>query len=882
VATFVALLGALILWEYVDGWDLGLDSWLFPLSVKEFAVTLPARPSVTSSASLIACSLALVGMDAKSNRLWRVAEKLALAVAFVMLVRLISFLFGESGVSAPYWTILGLPVLTPLAPKTASCFLALALGILFARPQRGLVGLYLSPGPGGKLARWMLPLAILFPVLFGSLGLVAIRAGLKGEDYPLGLVVGFMIVLLLLVISLNARTIRKVDRERNQALTTLAERGRLLGAVFDNAGAGLALVDTKGRPIVANKTLQNMLGYSAQELANLPFHEFTHPDDVAVHKQLFEDLIAGKRDSYRIEIRYVRKDRSHFWAQLSTSVARNPDKRARLIIGLMEDITERKEAEEALGRFKAILDATPDFVGMADAQTRALYVNRAGREMTGVGDDISGLFIPDFHPTESATRLLREAVPAAEKEGVWTGESELLGSTGDRIPVSQVLLAHRPMSGDVSYYSTIMRDITEHKQFEDGGQFLLEASRAFSGSLETDEVLRSITDLTVPSRADICVVNLIAEGGSVERVAVAHADPAHAQIAHELRLHTVGKEPDPVIQEVIRQGEAVLIREVTDEWLAKLTGGSRHLDLLTQVGVHSMILTPMRGRDRVIGVLSLGAARPRRRFGYYEFALAKGVSGRAALALDNARLFQQSREATRLRDEVLRVVAHDLRNPLNTIALSSDLLNEQLPRERQTDWAKTLGIISRSVTYADRLIEDLLDVARMQVGKLSLEPQPTDARALLSEAIEQQKPMAAQRDIQLRTEVSEPLRAISGDRHRLLQVLSNLISNAIKFSPNGSTVSIHACHEADAFRVSIRDQGRGLTEKELPHLFDPFWQARKGMGGAGLGLAIAKGIVEAHGGQISVKSSPGAGSTFIFTLPLAKESEDSGTSMAAD
>jgi signal transduction histidine kinase len=231
---------------------------------------------------------------------------------------------------------------------------------------------------------------------------------------------------------------------------------------------------------------------------------------------------------------------------------------------------------------------------------------------------------------------------------------------------------------------------------------------------------------------------------------------------------------------------------------------------------------------------------------------------------------------------VLRVVAHDLRNPLNTIALSSDLLREQLPRGGRSNWANTLEIITRSVQYADRLIEDLLDVARLEVGKLSLDARKTDSHALLIEAIELHKPMAVQRDVRLRTEITESLPAISGDHHRLLQVLSNLISNAIKFSPSGSTVTIHARREEDALHVSIQDQGRGLTESEIPHLFDPFWQARKGTGGVGLGLAIAKGIVEAHGGRISVKSQHGVGSTFHFTLPLADDVRDEGNAMAAD
>src|SRR6185369_3835849 len=235
--------------------------------------------------------------------------------------------------------------------------------------------------------------------------------------------------------------------------------------------------------------------------------------------------------------------------------------------GMIEDITERKHAEETLTRFKAIIDATPDFVGMADAQARAIYVNRAGREMTGLGDDLSGVSIPDFHPAQVGKRLLNEAMPAADREGVWSGETELLGPDGEHIPVSQVVLSHRPVEGDVAYYSTIMRDISEHKNYEDAAQYLVAASRAFAGSLEVDAVLRSIVDLTVPARADYCAVHLLSPEGMIERTAVAHSDPAQSKVAIVLRTHPLGKEPEPVIREVIGNGDALLVREVTDEWL---------------------------------------------------------------------------------------------------------------------------------------------------------------------------------------------------------------------------------------------------------------------------------------------------------------------------
>ena len=880
LATVLVLFGALFLWEYATRTDLGIDRLLFPRAVNAISLQLRGRPALPTSFAFVACGFALLVLDTKSWRLIRTAEVLIVVVALVMLVRILSDLYGESGIYAPRWTIFGNPVLSPISPKTASCFILLSAALFFARPIRGIVSLYLGRGPAGTLSRWLMPVSLLIPATLGFLGLMAIRLRIEGPDYPLSMVITGIILLLMIVISLNARAIHGVDVERNRAQDRLAERERVLSAVFDNAGAGLALVDEAGYPVASNAKLQKMLGYSAEELATMPFTEFTYPDDAAADQRLFEEMLAGKRDSYRIEKRYVRKDGRLFWAQLNTSVRRNAHNQIEYLVGMVEDITERKEAEDLLARYKAVLDATPDFVGMADAQTRALYVNRAGREMTGVGEDIAGLTIPDFHPEGTARRLLSEALPTALRRGVWTGESEVLGPNGEHIPVSQVLLVHFSDSGKVAYYSTIMRDITERKQFEDSQAFLLEASRALSGSLEIDSILRSIAALIVPRRADYCAVTLLADDGTVERAAAARRNPAGGERLEELRVYSERKELNPVVAEVIQSGEAIMVPTVKDVWLKRLIGQSPNLEDANKAGSDSVMLIPLRARDHVIGLICLGVTGASRRYTDYDFAQAKELALRASLALDNARLFQESREATRLRDEVLRVVAHDLRNPLNTISLSADLLEEVIPSEH-TEWHKKLDVISRSVSFADRLIQDLLDVARLQVGKLTIDARPLDAAALVSEVIELLQPAAAKHDIKLRSVIPGELPRVHADNHRVQQVLANLIGNSIKFSPEGTTVVIGVEAHDDELRFFIQDEGPGIDPGHLPHLFDPFWQAHTGGSGAGLGLAISKGIVRAHGGKIWVESKPGAGSMFCFTLPVA-DRPHSDSSMAAD
>lgn len=220
--------------------------------------------------------------------------------------------------------------------------------------------------------------------------------------------------------------------------------------------------------------------------------------------------------------------------------------------------------------------------------------------------------------------------------------------------------------------------------------------------------------------------------------------------------------------------------------------------------------------------------------------------------------------ATRARDEVLATVSHDLKNPVGTIYTSASLLLEMpLPAEARQ---RQIEIIRRTAERMDRLIMDLLDVSRMEAGRFSIQPQPEQLLSIVAEARELLAPIAAARSISLEADLPDHDAILRADRGRVLQVLSNLIGNAVKFTTEGGTVTITARAESAAVRVSVADTGAGIPEEHLPHIFDRFWHSGSA-GGSGLGLAIAKGIVEAHGGSIWVESS-GSGTCFHFTLPL--------------
>jgi signal transduction histidine kinase len=291
------------------------------------------------------------------------------------------------------------------------------------------------------------------------------------------------------------------------------------------------------------------------------------------------------------------------------------------------------------------------------------------------------------------------------------------------------------------------------------------------------------------------------------------------------------------------------------------------------------LIVPLQVRGEVIGAISCAFAESGRHYSEDSLRLAESLAGRAALAIDNASLYRGLQQALRLRDEVLRIVAHDLRNPLNTISLSTGVLVESMPPELAAHCGPQLQVIQRATDRANRLIGDLLDVARMHAGRLSLELHPEETRPLMEEVLALQQKLAEERGLRLEGRFPEFLPAINCDRDRILQVFANLIGNAIKFTPKGGTITVGAEPRDDEIRFSVADTGPGIPEDEIPHLFESFWQARAGGGeGTGLGLTICKGIITAHGGRIWVESERGAGATFYFTLPLA----DSGAASSDD
>ena len=404
-------------------------------------------------------------------------------------------------------------------------------------------------------------------------------------------------------------------------------------------------------------------------------------------------------------------------------------------------------------------------------------------------------------------------------------------------------------------------------------EFLDEASDILASSLDYPMTLHRVAHLAVPILADWCVVYEIAPDQSIRRLAVAHADPATEEM---LRTHMERAPLDSstagCLVEWIRSGRSLLVPELSQARVAEIFPGNvEYTAFLQGMGPTSLMLVPFVAHGHVVGSLVLVSAQSARCYGPSDLALAENLAHRAALAIDNTRLYHQAREAVQVRDAVLFGVSHDLLNPLGVIKGYAQLAQRRLAEQQAAE--RELAAVNATVTKMMAMIYGLVDVAHLQIGKpLRLDRHLMDLVALVRQIVEEQQ-MTTSRRIQVVADVTD----IVGcwDAVRLERVIANLIDNAIKYSPNGGEVTVCVGREGDATDawaiLRVCDEGVGIPAVELPRIFEQFHRAGNAKGrfnGSGIGLATVKWIAEQHGGTVDVTSVEGVGTTFTVRLPV--------------
>ena len=546
------------------------------------------------------------------------------------------------------------------------------------------------------------------------------------------------------------------------------------------------------------------------------------------------------------------------------------DALARDKVALAEELEgERRRLEVGEERFRSIVETNADMVWVADWNGHLRHAVPAWCALTGQKpEEMLGLgWIDAVHPDDLERTSLLWAEAVAQRRRFY-GEYRVRVASGGWATVATRGIPLLRADGKIREWVGTTVDVTTRHREEEALRILSGGAAELSGTLDYKATLRAVGEMAIPTFADVCIVDLVDDQGVLRRVEVAGCIEEEALA--ELKRIPPRTDPESPTTEALRTRRSVLRERLPAAVKLEMAEEPERLRLFERLSPTSLVCAPLAARGRTLGVISFLTVRSGRRFARLDLGLVEELARRAALAMDNAELYQRAEEASRAKDEFLATVSHELRTPLASILGWARLLRRGgLTVEKQ---ARALETLERNAKAQTLLVEDLLDVSRIVSGKTRLSVEPTDLGRIVEAAVDSLRPSADGRGVQLQ---ATPMSCtLTGDPERLHQILWNLLSNALKFTPRGGRVSVSLTRGDGTVTLTVSDTGQGIRPDFLPHVFERFRQAdatvTRAHGGLGLGLAIVRHLVELHGGTVSASSAgEGHGATFTVQLPVA-------------
>lgn len=654
----------------------------------------------------------------------------------------------------------------------------------------------------------------------------------------------------------GAATARKKAVDVGSRLTSLVESAE--DGIIDKTLDGVVRQWSRGA--------ERIYGFSAAEMIGRSIRTVVPADRMREHDELHARVCRGELIR-GVDVVRVRKDGTRVPIALTLSLIKDAAGRVLGVSAIERDVTERKRAERVLReseeRFRLTFEEAPIGMALVSLQGRFIRVNKALCEITGYGpDELTRLTSRQItHPDDSDAGVdLARRVVSGELPRYQLG-TRYLRKDGTVIDVMTSASVVRDDQGQALYYIGEIEDVTERKRLEAERERLLETERRYRRRLEAlRESALTLSEVAAPKRTGIellqAIVDHARELTAADYGAIAiDADPTgrpgscvwsgiSAEQAAVVRDH-----PRPIdLLGWDVDGRPVRLEHIHDHSASK--------PVLAEMD--AFLGVPIRRHGRIVGYLYLAKRFGKAPFSAEDESVAGLLVHHAAIALENAQLYEELQAAVRAREELLAIVSHDLRSPLNSISLREDIL----ARSGDPKITAHAAGVRRAIDTMLRLIQELLDMDSSDQGRLRLEMGESDIASVFDEVIETNSPLAASKGIRIerRLETSGAMRC---DRARVVRVLANLVSNALRFTHRGGAITLRVERKRSEVLVSVSDTGVGIAPDVLRHVFDRYFTTT----GTGLGLHIAKVIVEAHGGRIWATSEPGRGTTFFFTLP---------------
>jgi PAS domain S-box-containing protein len=709
--------------------------------------------------------------------------------------------------------------------------------------------------------------------------------------------------------------------------TSAAERvAQHLSAIVSSSDDAMIGKDLNGIVLSWNAAAERMFGYMAKEVIGQSIRLTIPADRQSEEDEVLRRIRAGKSVKH-FETDRVRKDGSLIPISLTVSPLLDAEGRVVGASTIARDISERKEREARLTATEAARDDLHDRLLMLVAASTKLFETPHLSAVVNVALNVAQDLVPAdayviwrLKPEVGWEALAYDGV-SAEFTRVSSAQGQIEIDFAEPMIVEDVLawpagaprrqayldegiasmlivplvlhglrqgafvfyhrMRHRYSEVDVNVGAALgnltaaamtnAESFDEHQRVVRAG-VLADVLRCLATPLNYQEMVTNMVRVLVPRIADWSAVDLIGKDGKVERVAAAHVDESKGAMIHEVQRRFPEVQFTPGASgSVMTSGQSVFVRRVTDDmFVAAFPDNEELLHLVRALGIVSYMCVPLNGKHGSIGAMTFALGESGRHFVDDDFVLAQELAHRTAVAIESAQAYEEAQRANRIKDNFLATLSHELRTPLNAILGYTWMLRANALAENRREHA--LETVERNAKTVSQMLYDLLDVSRIASGKLTLTMQPMDLRALVLESVESVTPKAVDKRLSLHVDSNKDPLLIQGDRARLQQVFLNLLTNAVKFTPEDGRIKVRLKSGQKVATVVVQDSGIGIPAAFQSRVFEPFEQVRlkstPQIGGLGLGLAIVRQIVELHGGTVALESEgEGKGSTFTVVLP---------------
>ncbi len=768
-----------------------------------------------------------------------------------------------------------------MAIQVAVCFILAGVALICTRPKSGMTQLlFREKSHSGAVARKLFLTVIFGPLAIGALTHLGLFFGLYHDNVHDVL---FVLIFLTVIIRTTWQSAKQSEIEELRAEKALEEK-QLFEAFVENSLDFASITGIDNTPKYVNPAGRNMVGLALDyPVENTSITDYYLPED---HDYAI-DVIKRSVNEYG---RWQGETTLRHWKSGKPIPVWHTaflirDKISQKILGtgsITRDMTYRKALEDELrlseAKSSGIISISTDAIISIDQEQNIILFNEGAEKIFGYSKaEIMGQKLDLLIPERFRTVHQNHVIHFFHSEGTTRRMGERGATIYGRRKNGEEFPADAAISkidvGGSQIMTVTLRDITDRVRVEKAQQFLSEVSAALAEGLILESTLQRLAELVVKNLSDFCILEIACGADEEPLLKIVSKNLGPDEKCEEcIQLaELVKSSPSAFSQLILKIRQPIMIEHLNEEHLTLLSSSESQLQTLKNLRLSSLLSVPMTAHNKFIGTLVLVSATPEHQYHENDLRLAEELASRAALSIENSHLYNQAKNAIATREDILAVVSHDLKNPLTAIKLIGQTL-QLLEAPDKATCNRLAAKIESSARQMQVLIGDLLDFAKIESGTFSVMQKPESLMDAVRETVESMQVQAEAKQQSLICSLAKDLPRVNIDLPRIAQVVSNLVGNAVKFTPAGGRITISAKARRFNVLVSVSDTGTGIPAENLTKIFDRFWQAEASKNkGSGLGLSIAKGIVQAHGGKIWAESQIGQGTTIYFTLPLSNE-----------